>query len=169
MFFWQKLGFASLRQTKVLQAWKQLVPWRTLEKSLGDLGRGSGLGQIWLIDTSRCLSSKPPKDLHFKIESDSKTVANALQPCLIFLEMATPYFAPIHSQAEKPHVLLCRVSKIGHAGDIQKHNTCVCLNGLGGSQYPDYPGFQGITGSASDPRCLLLKLTPKEAPRAVAI
>ena len=128
MFFWQKLGFASLRQTKVLQAWKQLVPWRTLEKSLGDLGRGSGLGQIWLIDTSRCLSSKPPKDLHFKIESDSKTVANALQPCLIFLEMATPYFAPIHSQAEKPHVLLCRVSKIGHAGDIQKHITCVCLD-----------------------------------------
>jgi hypothetical protein len=125
------------------------VPWRTLEKSLGDLGRGSGLGQIWLIDTSRCLSSKPQKDMHFKIESDSKTVANALQPCLIFLEMATSYFAPIHSQAEKPHVLLCRVSKIGHAGDIQKHNTCVCLNGLGGSQYPDYPGFQGITGSAS--------------------
>ena len=51
--------------------------------------------------------------MHFKIESDSKTVANALQPCLLFLEMATSYFAPIHSQAEKPHVLLCRVSKIG--------------------------------------------------------
>ena len=99
-------------------------------------------------DPCRCLSGKPQKDLHFKIESD-RLWQMLEKPCLIFLEMATSYFAPIHSQAEKPHVLLCRVSKIGHAGDVQKHNTCVCLNGLGGSQYPDYPGFQGITGSAS--------------------
>ena len=78
-------------------------------------------------DPCRCLSGKPQKDLHFKIESD-RLWQMLEKPCLIFLEMATSYFAPIHSQAEKPHVLLCRVSKIGHAGDIQKHITCVCLD-----------------------------------------